>query len=352
MTSHGPGGTLILQIFEKSGRQFPLVDERLKVTTAGFLRTKRCIADSRDLYTTLQWITPLLIYDLPFSLRDDLRHQFSLHLHRRESSKFTEEEKDKLIDLPIYKTSYFTRKSVIHVFSLLYISDNRCWYISLNPSSSSRLIAVPQLPVTPVLSGIQLLDAADEEDAHLLTELGHAPIPTKTFLEKYVVPNIESQPPSLTDPLIQFIFDNVTVNETWYKQLENTAFIAVRRGDGITSSTRKKPSEIIDGNSPIAELYFDDDEVFGDGIYAAGTSYYNHLKILGVKSHFDAEIADNRIRKFANIEMCEELYKKCVLLLEFLSDRRSSVTFKSEWKDLLRLPAISIDGSRSRFAGF
>lgn len=207
-------------------------------------------------------------------------------------------------------------------------------------------MAVPQLPVTPVLSGIQLLDAADEGDARLLTELGHTPVPTKTFLEKYVVPNIEDQPLYLMDPLIRFIFDNVTVNETWYKQLENTAFIAVRSRDGIPSSTRRKPSEVIDHNSAVAGLFFDDEEVFGDGIYAAGTVYHNHLKILGVKSHFDAEIADNRIREFANIETCEELYKKCELLLECLSDRGSSVPFESEWKDLLKLPAISVDGSR------
>ena len=216
----------------------------------------------------------------------------------------------------------------------------------MNSSPSNRLMAVPQLPVTPVLPGIQLLDASDDEDAQLLTELGHAPVPTKTFLEKYVVPNIENQPQSLIDPLIQCVFDNVTVNEKWYKQLENTSFIAVRSRDGISSSIRKKPSEVIDHESPIAELFFDDEDVFGDGIYAAGTVYHNHLKILGVKSHFDAAIADDRIREFADIEMCEELYKKCELLLEFLSDKRSSVTFNTEWKDLLRLPAISVDGQR------
>ena len=122
LTSHGPGGTLILQIFEKCGRQFPLVDERLKVPTTGFLRTKRCIADARDLSTTLQWITPFLIYGLPFPLRDDLRHQFSLQLQRRESSKFTRDEKDKLTDLPIYKSlSYGSQSSMYSPF--VYISD-------------------------------------------------------------------------------------------------------------------------------------------------------------------------------------------------------------------------------------
>lgn len=187
------------------------------------------------------------------------------------------------------------------------------------------------------------MDAAESQDAQLLSELGYAPMPVKTFLQTFVIANIESQPSWLIDPLIQIVFDNVTVAETWYKQLENTAFVAVQSKDGTPSSNRLKPSQIIDKTAAIAELFFDEEEIFGDGIYVAGEGYHQHLSILGMKSHFDSEIADNRIRKFATLELSEELIKKCGLLVEFLSDRGSSVTFNPEWASLLRLPAISVD---------
>jgi sacsin len=122
--------------------------------------------------------------------------------------------------------------------------------------------------------------------------------------------------------------------------------VAVQRKNGIASSNRLKPSQVIDKIAPIAELFFNDEEVFGDGIYTAGEVYHKHLSILGMKSHFDSEIADNRIRKFAEMQMSDELYKKCGLLIDFLSDRGSSVTLNPEWSSLLRLPAISVNGQR------
>jgi sacsin len=63
-----------------------------------------------------------------------------------------------------------------------------------------------------------------------------------------------------------------------------------------------------------------------------------------VKSHFDGEIANDRIQKFATMEMGEQLFRKCELLVDFLSDRGSSVTFNPEWSPLIRLPAVSVDG--------
>src|SRR5205814_191956 len=62
--------------------------------------------------------------------------------------------------------------------------------------------------------------------------------------------------------------------------------------------------------------------------------------------HFDVEIADDRIRKFAKLEMSDELFRRCGLLLEFLSDRSYDVPFNPDWKTLLRLPGTSVAGCR------
>ena len=55
-------------------------------------------------------------------------------------------------------------------------------------------------------------------------------------------------------------------------------------------STRKlKPSEVVDRSSGLAELYFDDESVFGHGVYAPDGKYYQALRILGMKRDFDVD---------------------------------------------------------------
>lgn len=224
----------------------------------------------------------------------------------------------------------------------MYISDPRFSYIDLS-SSETRLIAIRGLHVVPIISGARLLDANKDEDNQLFAELGHPSISTRDFFEAYVVPNIGTQPPWLIDPLIRIVFDSFSVSVEWFKQLQHVPFVAVQRRDGTSGSSRLTPAQIIDKTAPIAALYFDDEEVFGSGIYLANGRYHNQLKILGEKTHFDSEIADNRIRKFANLKPNKELFKKYRTLVKFLSDSESTVGFKPEWVSLLRLPARSTD---------
>jgi hypothetical protein len=120
LTSNGPGGTLILQIFEKSGRQFPLVDERLKVSAGGFLYKNRCIADSKDISTTLEWITQSIVRVLPKSLKDALRQQFISNLQRRHPPKLNDVEISRLVKLPIFKELEIQENLTFRFFPLLY----------------------------------------------------------------------------------------------------------------------------------------------------------------------------------------------------------------------------------------
>ena len=117
-------------------------------------------------------------------------------------------------------------------------------------------------------------------------------------------------------------------------------FVAVKCRDGTPSTKRLKPTQVIDNTTPIAGLYFDDEEVFPSGIYEK--TYLVFLRLLGMKNHLDSEVADDRIRKY--ITPRDGIYAKCRSLLQFLSDHGSSVTFNPQWRSLIRLPAVSLDG--------
>ena len=139
-----------------------------------------------------------------------------------------------------------------------------------------------------------------------------------------------------------YIFKHVSPSATWYKRLESVPFVLVKRRDGTPSTNRLKPTQVIDKSAPIAELYFDDEEVFPAGMYE--NTHILQLKLLGMKTGLDSEVVDDRIRKY--VIPRDGLPAKCESLLQFLSDHGSSVTFNPEWTSLIRMPAVSLAGKK------
>ena len=141
---------------------------------------------------------------------------------------------------------------------------------------------------------------------------------------------------------MEYVFKNASPSTSWYRRLEAIPFVRVKCADGTPSTRRLKPTHVIDKSSPIAELYFDDEDVFPSGIYE--NTHVLHLRVLGMKNQLDSEVAGDRIRKYAT--PTPGRYAKCQSLFLFLSDRGSSVAFNPEWKDLIRLPAVSLEGKQ------
>src|SRR6202022_4369485 len=127
---------------------------------------------------------------------------------------------------------------------------------------------------------------------------GRDPITVQTLLESFVVPQVQTQPTWLIDPLIEFVFNHATFSDTWFKNLEVVAFVRVGTRNGSTS-IRLQPSHVIKKSARIAELYFDDEPVFGNEIYGDDGPYQRHLEFLGTKSQFDATIAADRIERYS-----------------------------------------------------
>src|SRR5271156_3548701 len=206
---------------------------------------------------------------------------------------------------------------------------------------------VPDLAVIPIVENVDFIDASEDQDAQLLEKLGYNRLSIPEFISDILIPNLASQPDWLIDPLMRLIFDHAHINEDWLEPLKNVEFVDVEARGGNSGSCRLKPSEVIHEKSRIAKLFFDDESVFGKGIYAADGPYHQHLRILGRKERFDSEIAENRIKKYSELQ-CEflwreELFGKCALLLEFLQDKEAAVEFKSTWRDEIQLPAALND---------
>jgi sacsin len=97
---HATGGALIMKIYEKARKSFPLVDGRLNVSAKGFLRSTRRIIDTTDIRTIFEWITPEIVAALSDSTRDDLRKYLVAHT----TFDLSEIDRVHLSRLPIYKT--------------------------------------------------------------------------------------------------------------------------------------------------------------------------------------------------------------------------------------------------------
>jgi hypothetical protein len=89
----------------------------------GFLYKQQCIADSKDISTTLEWITPEIVKLIPNSLRDSLRRQINSYLARRNPPKFNKKESEQLIQLPIFKIFEINPNLSFRYLAYIYISE-------------------------------------------------------------------------------------------------------------------------------------------------------------------------------------------------------------------------------------
>lgn len=167
-------------------------------------------------------------------------------------------------------------------------------------------------------------------------------MPTQAILTEFIIPHLASQPDWLLDPLIDFVFDQAPVagKEEAIRQLSSVPFVTACDKGGRPSPKRLKPFEVIDKTSVLAKLYFDDEQVFGSGTYSAGGAYHQNLVLLGMKSHFDVDIAEERIECYYKRNADDhELFGKCSYLLTCLNNSESEFQFKDEWLPHVRIPA-------------
>ena len=144
-------------------------------------------------------------------------------------------------------------------------------------------------------------------------------------------------------PLIEFIFDKKPLagNEPLVRLLSDIPFVKVCNKNGREAPNRLKPSDVIDQDSVLSNLYFDNEQVFGSGVYSSDGPYYKILSNIGMKSTFDAAIATERIQYYHNCnENNNKIFEKSGCLLTYLN----SIEFNDEWLPLMRIPALIPNG--------
>lgn len=202
------------------------------------------------------------------------------------------------------------------------------------------------VPCVPVISGKRFFDASSNSDRELLGHIGYSMLPARRLLETCIIPNLESQPTWLLSPLIEFIFDQYQLagKHDLIRSLSAIPFVRVCDKRDLSPAIRLKPSDVIDQSSEISKLYFDDEQVFGSGEYSFGRPYHQVLILLGMKSDFDADIADERIHNYyTRNENDDEMIEKYTSLLMYLNGSESKFKFRDEWLPFMRIPALKGD---------
>lgn len=213
-------------------------------------------------------------------------------------------------------------------------------YIPL--SSVTQYVGVKWHIPLPVVDEFVFLDAHTSEDSDLLELLGHRTKWTWAIVEDVIIPTLHQQPSWLLDSLMGLIFEkwsSLALNDSIKQQIASVPFTSVRSRSGQATQRRLRPTEVIDEESQLAELYFDDEEVFGDGMYESNGVNYKYIRSLGVKDTLDGPTAEERIGKFARVSDQGLLLERSSLLIEMLN-ARDSFRLKPETVALLRLPAV------------
>ena len=215
--------------------------------------------------------------------------------------------------------------------------DNR--RIEYSDIKGHQSYPLAQVPCVPVITDKHYFDASSNIDRELFECLGYPRLERPDFANQ-VVSHLHDQPDWLLCHLIEFILDNVPVNPDLATVLSKNAFVLVQDRAGNIGPKRAKPSEVIDQSSEIGDLYFDDEQIFGSGLYSTKGRYHQSLVSLGMKQKFDYDIAQNRIEKYHSRNSDRELFDKCSRLLRFLSAVQSPFEFDIGH---IKLPALKGD---------
>jgi hypothetical protein len=195
----------------------------------------------------------------------------------------------------------------------------------------------------PLIPEIEFFDATNETDRELFKLVGVPLLDPQKVLTDFVLPNLNSQPLWLFDRLMDFRFDELPLaaKSNMINHLRTRPFVIVsdKQGQLSTSVKRVKPSEVVDKNSKISRLYSDDEKVFVTDKYSSGV-YHQNLILLGMKTRFDGDIADNRIKYLNSHHEEHGMFDKCRDLLLFLNNCEGKFPFRSEWLPFIKLPAL------------
>jgi len=335
---HGNGEKLIMRIHDLTGG-FPLVSRSFHPSENGYLRNRAEIASLEDIEAILKWITPKIVANLPGGTRDELRQHLAgnTDMNRR---TLPLQDLRRIKMLPIFKKldpspTDFGR-SLTQSFTI--VSAYGSSYISLLPSTQT-FVTVGKIGL-PLMPNVVFLDASGLHDSALLSRLGHAPVSHATLISRYIIPNLDTQPESLLDSLVQDIFEHAShMSPQLLRQLSEVKFATVRSRSGNISPERVHVSQTVSEASSIAKLFFDDEHVFGDGIYAAHGRYKLWLDNLGMKRDFDQTLAEDRIRSYASREFDNDLFDNSALLIHYMN-KNDTMALDSDMVKLLRVPAI------------
>lgn len=194
-----------------------------------------------------------------------------------------------------------------------------------------------------MVPNFEFVDASDDNDKELLKLIGYPLLSTLELLTDFVIPNLKSQPQWLIDPLIELVFRHVPLagKDDLILCMADVSFVAVCDRNGRVSDRRLNPSRVINKTSQIANLYFDDEPVFGIGMYSAESVYFQNLLLLGMKRDIDEDIIAERIKFYHSRDHNDpEMFEKYKELLELLNISRSKFAFKDEWLALMKLPIV------------
>jgi hypothetical protein len=304
------------------------VHKDFKASAGGYLREFRIVATFSDLEAVLTWVTPDIVEPLEDVLKDRLRTHLLSAITAQ--GRLKEGQQVTLSKLPIFKELVPSRHASDQLYTTAY---------SALPSNQVYLVS--NVPCLPILAEAHFFDVVTNEDKQLLLLLGHQELETQDLLTGLIVPNLEVQPTTLLDPLIEFLFNKGTLSQ-FNQTLSSVSFVTVCSIDGTAGEKRLKPCEVVDQTSSLAALYFNDEQVFGSGIYSSNGKYATLLNMLGVRNEFNANTAGDRINIYSTRCPSDptELYTKFSVLLTMLN-RNESVGFKDEWLPGMKVPAVN-----------
>ena len=302
-----------------------------KVSASGHLRFNRCIVDATDLETLLDWVTPRILQPSDGTLKDRFRALILKAIHRTADGRLHKDHQTTLSELPIFK----------EMVPCLEPADGQLLYKTTYSPLTGRVVVLSKVTCVPRIVLIHFFEISTRVDKELFNIMGYQEIQTQDFLTSLVIPWLHCQPEPLMDHLMQLIFRNPTLPPKSLQLLSSISFVTACSKDGGLAEKRLKPCEIIDQTSRLADLYFDDERVFGSGQYSAGGENHNILKLLGMKSDFNTDIAGERIGHYDALNSSnDEMFSKCRVLLEMLNMNWSTVGLKKEWLVQIKLPAI------------
>ena len=318
---------MIKAIHQMTNKSFNLVHERFQVHQKGYLRSHRVIANPIDIGAVLGSITAGTVVQLDSPLKDRVRQHLLSAV--RQTHLPLLQYKEKLSALAIYKELVPCGQNDQNPFKSVYAS-----------LPASHVYPISEARAVPMLTNVHFFDASEENDESLFKLLGFPILSTQNLLNEFVIPYFQEQPSFLLDHLAEFIFSQACLGE-WVNSLSTVPFIKLQSRNGNTAAQRQKPTAVIAATSEIAQLYFDDETVFGSGIYSEDGEYKMQMELLGMKTQFDSDIAEERIISYSNRSSTDDaLFDKCELLLVLLNSYHKKIWLKNDWLPLFRLPAI------------